>query len=611
MTAHHTGGGEAEPRSDSGAATPDQTTRWTAPGGPAISPLPPVEPSAAYDTPPGRPSAIRRWLLPLVGLVVVGLIAAALVVVVLNMQPTADAGATRAGYEYLPDRATIALELRLDLPGDQRQQLFSFVSRLPDMQGAAEVEEGLRELVEEAVADMTDGSGSYRDDVEPWFEGWMVVGMQLPENLMSSDEGAFVGVFGSRDRGLAEQAMIRLRPAAEWSAEAGPGGREIWTGRDRFDDGDLSGYAVTDDAVVFGASADDVRRALEVKAGNLPSLLEVSRFGDALDRQPTSRMGMFWLDMEALQDVLGSMPGGMMASPFQCDELPQPRGMTGSLYMREGRAVIDVVADMPEGSSLPQMRDSGLARHLPADTFFLTEIRDVGESARKTLDCLRKNPTIGHELRDIEEGMGQRIDQLIGWAGDVAIAARYDGNRATGGLLIRVTDQGRANESMGQLRALITAMGGSDVTVREEDYNGARLVSFDLGEDFGNLAEPPLPTTSLAYAFRDDLLVIGVDASFARAVLDAEGGANLADTDAYREAIEAAGGASNGGQVYVSLVGSAALLDAALRMAGGDMMDEQLADFREVLGSMDSLAMVSRVDGEAVLTRMVLSAREP
>jgi hypothetical protein len=590
----------------------DEATRWSAPSGPAISPLPPVGPSAAYETPPGRPSAIRRWLLPLVGLVFLALIAGALIFVVLNMQPTANAGASRAGYEYLPDRAMMAVELRLDLPGDQREQLFSFVSRFPKMGDAAAVEQRLTGLLEEAVANMTDGSGSYRDDVEPWFEGWVVAGAQIPENLMRGDDGAFVAVLGSRDRARAAQAMVVLRPAGDWTAQAGPGGHEIWVGQDRFGDGDVNAYAVTDDAVVIGAGADDVRRAIEVKAGNAPSLLEVSRFTEALARQPGSRMAMFWIDAEALEDSLGSVPGGMLGTPFDCEQLPQPRGMAGSMYMRDGRAIFDAVLEMPDGAEMPAMRDSGLAQHMPADTFVFFDTRDVGDSASKALACLRQNPMIGSDLREIEQGMGQSLDQLISWAGDVGIGMRYDGSRATVGLLIKVTDQARAAESMGQLRALITALGGGEVTVRDEDYHGARMVTFDFGTELDNMAKPPLPAASLAYAFKDDLLVIGVDASFARAVIDVQPGINLATSEAYRRAIEAAGGATNSGQAYVAFGGAMTLVDAAMEMTmGGGIADEQLADFRKVVESMESLAFVTTVDGQATLTRLVLTTRQP
>jgi hypothetical protein len=613
MSTHDSGTGRPDaPAPDDRPDASDEATRWTVPSGPAISPLPPVDPSAAYETPPGRPSAIRRWLLPLVGLVFLALIAAALIFVVLNMQPTADGGASRAGYQYLSDRSMMAVELRLDLPGDQREQLFSFISRFPNMGDAAAVEQRLTGLVDEAVADMTDGSGSYRDDVEPWFEGWLVAGAQVPADLMRADDGAFVAVMGSRDRTRASEAMLRLRPAGDWTVQPGPGDHEIWVGRDRFGGGDMNAYTVTDDAVVVGASADNVRRALEVKAGSSPNLLEVGRFSDALGRQPVGRMAMFWIDAEALQDSLDSIPGGAAGTPFECDQLPSPRGMAGSMYMRDGRAIVDVVMEMPEGTELPQVRDSGLAQHMPADTFLFLDTRDVGDSASKAIDCLRQNPMFASQLRDIEEGMGQPIDQLISWAGDVGIGLRYDGNRATGGLVIRVTDQGRAAESMGQLRALITALGEGEVTVRDEDYHGARMVTFELGDELDDMAEPPLPTASLAYAFKDDLLVIGVDASFARAVIDAQPDLSLASSAAYRQAIEVAGGATNAGQAYVAIGGAMTFVDAAMEMTiGGDLMDEQMGDFREFMASIESLAVVSTVDGQTTLSRMVLSTRQP
>jgi hypothetical protein len=124
---------------------------------------------------------------------------------------------------------------------------------------------------------------------------------------------------------------------------------------------------------------------------------------------------------------------------------------------------------------------------------------------------------------------------------------------------------------------------------------------------------PPAPQASMAYAFVDDLVVIGVDTSFVRAVIDTQPADSLASSAEYRRAVEAAGGASNGGVMYVDLGTSAMLADMLLTSGpmDGGMMDAPAREMRAVLGALESLVLVSRVEGDVALTRIVLSAREP
>jgi hypothetical protein len=614
----HDSGTSGQPRPDDGSTTPDgQTQQWNAPAGPPVSALPPIGAVPGYAPPPVQEPGRRNWLLPLVGVLGMVLLVAVGVFIFLNMQSSPANDPARAGYAYLPDRSLMAMELRLDFPADQRDQFLTFVSRFPGFTDAASVEQRMQELLNEAIASATSGMATYQDDVEPWFAGWIVAGGDLPTNPLMAEAPSFVAAIGSNDRAAAELAMERFRGADSWTSQAGPGGTTIWVGSARFD-GSSSSYAVTDDAIVVGMNAADVRRALETGSGNSPSLLEVSSFAAALARQPAGRMAMFWVDAEAMADFAeGAMPGGGMDDPFAftCDAFPSPRSIASSLYMRDGRAYIDVTVEMPEDAAQPQMRDSGLAQRMPANTFLFMDSREVGSTVSDLLDCLRDNPLMAGQLEEIEDGIGQPIDQLIGWAGDAALGVRYDGVRASGGLVIQVTDQPRAAEAMGQLRALITASAGSmgEVTVRDEDYNGARMVTFEIGETGTELAPPPAPSASLAYAFAGDLLIIGVDASFTRAVIDTQAENSLNANPTYRRAIDAAGGSSNGGVMYLDFATTMALVEAGMGAVdgpGGGMIDDQMRDVREFMAALESMAVVSVVDGQASITRIVLSTRE-
>jgi hypothetical protein len=616
MSTHDRGDPQGAPHPAGSEPTDtDATSRWTVPGGPAVSPLPPVGPAAAYDTPPGNPRGIRRLLLPLVGILALVLVVAVLVLVFLNMQQ-AGAGETRAAYEYLPQDTVMAMEVRMDLPGDQRQQFVTFVSRFPGFDDAAQVERRMDEMLNEAVGTATNGLANYQDDVEPWFTGWAVVGAKGSPDMTASEPESFVAVLGSTDRGRAELGMERLRGPGSWSSQAGPGNTTIWTGQANVA-GTLA-YGLTDDAVVIATRPEAVRQAIETKTTGAPSVLAANGFSEALDRQPQGRLAMFWMDTQAFGQAGGpggqDDPFGENPFAFECDAFPSPTAMAGSLYMRDGRAVMEFALQMPEGADMPQMRDSGLAGRMPRDTLLYIDVRDLGQSATTTLECLREAPMFGEQLREIEEQLGQPVDSLLSWAGDTAIGIRYDGSRVTGGLVVRMADEQRAAEAMGQVRALITAAGGQEgnVTVREEEYNGARMTTFEFAGDFDDMLEPPAPEASLSYAFHGDLMIFGMDAGFARTVIDTDVANSLSSQDAFRRSVDAAGGSNNGGVFFIDMTRSMGLVDDLTQMMmGPGGTDPQFQEMRDFMGSLEAITAVPTRAGQQVIMRLVLSTREP
>lgn len=612
-----TGGWTAPADPPTSRWAPDQpTSQWTSPAGPPASPLPPIGSApAGYSfaaQPVERPRG-RSWLLPIAGLVAIVLVAAVAIFVFLNQTQSVGADAARPGYAYLPADSAMAMEMRLDLPAGQREEFVRFVTRFPQVGDSGQVERRMDELLNEAIASASGGLANYQDDVKPWFTGWIVGGGAMPREAMAGDAGEFVIVLGSTNRASAEIGLERLRGSGNWTSQSGPGGATIWSGPTNWDGGSNT-YAVTDDAVLAGNNFETVRTALQRKASDSPSLLGKESFTAALDRQPGGRMAMFWMDYEALRTAIEGANQGVLGNQFQftCPGAAEPHSMSGSLSMRDGNAHFDLVIESAPGGPAIAMRDTGLAQRMPADTFFFTTALDVGDTVTTTLDCLRSNPMVNSQLRDIEEQIGQPIDGFLSWAGDASIGVRFDGTRVTGGLVVKVTDESRASETMGQLRALITAGMGAEesVTVRDEDYNGARIVTFEMDDPFGSM-QPPMPEPTFAYAFAGDLLVLGFDASFARAVIDTQADDSLATNAEYRRAVEAAGGTNNLGVMYLDFATTWQLAEGLMLPMGGGGSNPQLQEVRTIFGSLESLAMVSRADGDRVIVHLVLSTREP
>jgi hypothetical protein len=348
----------------------------------SVAPMPPLERVGGPRR--GRPA----WLAPLVGLVIVGLLAAAGVFVVLSSQ--ASDAAVRKGYAYVPDTAFMAMELRLDLPGNQRDEVVRFLSHFPDLADSAAIEQKFSDMVNDALASATSDEADYDRDIKPWFSGWVIVAGWMDEsgtaNRGFGSAPSVVAIVGTADRPAAEASLERLRNGDRWTTTEGAHGQVINTSTDAWS---TQAYTVTDDAIVLGSSADVVNAALMAQAGDSRSLVEQDGFTKALDAMPANRLGLFWMDPQAYGKAFGNLYGMGGQNPF--DVLNFAACQAGSstptavppivaaLYLREGKALFDERIEWPaESTAPPEARDDGLAASLPADTFLFADQHELG-----------------------------------------------------------------------------------------------------------------------------------------------------------------------------------------------------------------------------------------
>jgi hypothetical protein len=564
----------------------------------------------AVRPPSGRPP----WLLPVTAAVAL-LIAVSIVGVWALSGALTDntVDPARTGYAYVPATSTVVAEVRLDLPAGQKEQLGTFLSRFPGFDSASTVESKLVDALDDVVRSATQGKANYKDDVQSFFAGWVVAAISV--HGATPGPASPLVLFGVSDRASAETAMLKLRSSTlAWTAED-VGGVQVWSGNwsqpGALDFG-LGGqaYAVTDDVVIYGSTADDIKGALDTHAGKTQSLLDTQRFADALHRVPTGRLGLVWVDIEGSGATAMMRGTAAMAGPA-CAALQSntPTDGAAALYLRDGRAAIDISYARPAGGAPLQIRQSSLDAHVPADVFLYAETKRAAGSSSSALDCLRSYPGIKDQLAQLEQSIGN-LDDLTSWIGDTGVALRFDGSKVTGGLVIQVTDEIKASEALGQLRAALTALGNQagGVTVNEETYQGARLVTFEFSGRGLSSLPPILPATSLAYALKDGLLVIGVDASFARSVLDTQSSTSLAAKDSYRRALEFAGATQNGGALFVDMPAVLKVADAV--EAGMPGAGANLSQMRAFLEPLDDAAIFVVGDDRTTTIRIRLNTRD-
>ena len=87
-------------------------------------------------------------------------------------------------------------ELRLDLPGDQRQAAGQFLSKFPGFADQAALESKLDEVLDQLVKDASKGDQSYTTNIKPWFSGelGLAIGPLPAASKITSDPKAIDSV---------------------------------------------------------------------------------------------------------------------------------------------------------------------------------------------------------------------------------------------------------------------------------------------------------------------------------------------------------------------------------------------------------------------------------
>src|SRR5262245_9510199 len=182
----------------------DQTTIEELPAAPAYAPAPaPVpsqptaDPSAAPPAPRRRGRAGLRWLVAIVGIVVIVASSPAIVALAAG-----GAGVTAVAMGYVPTTTVSYTEARLVLPGDQKQKLGEFLkTAFPGFDDQSQLDVKLNELLDRLTKSATDGKHTWSTEIAPWFGGQVGVAMNPPDPNALTQTTSVTGAAGS-DGGL-------------------------------------------------------------------------------------------------------------------------------------------------------------------------------------------------------------------------------------------------------------------------------------------------------------------------------------------------------------------------------------------------------------------------
>jgi hypothetical protein len=584
-------------------------------------------PAAAAGPDGTRPRSRNRlrWGLALLGIaVVVG--ASALIVSLAGGRPTPS-----IALGYMPATTAQYTEVRMDLPGDQRQKLAAFLANFPSFKDQTQLEPKLDEVFDRIVSAASDGKQTWTKDIKPWFGGQIAIGMSVPEPLVqpsassqpSPELGALTPAMSQANAALLVVTISDRAKAAAWIASLGTDlSRSTYNGADLFTastPGGTAGALAITDKVIIAGSVDKVKAAVD--GNGQGSLAQDADVKAALGQVDRDYVVFGFMKIRAYTDAIlktASTLDPALLDKTQIDEtvvsiLPTWQASTAR-FENDALVTSSTYPSLAIGYDATN-RKSTLLDHVPAKSVFYAEAHDVGPALTALLAKFRALPETKAAFAQLDQAMSLvgGYDAVAGWWGDAAVVVTPGADGTIGGgLLVKPRDQAAAERLFTTLRGFL-ALGGSStgLNVRTEDHNGTTIVILDFsaapGMASGSL--PPGYKPELAYAVNKDVVVIGYGRDFVASVLDTTSTSSLG-ADARFKGLVGRVGEENIGLSFVDVTAIRGLIEPlAQGTAPADAWTKYQTDVKPYLEHIDAVISAVRKDGSLDRAQAALTAR--
>lgn len=580
----------------------------------------------APTTPPVSPAPRRRsggplrWIVALLAtLIVVGAIAG---VAYFASSTSTPASASLA---YMPPETVSYTEIRMDLPGTQREKVSRFLAHFPGFQDRTTLDQGLDQALDRLLKQVSKERYSYTGDIKPWFTGQLSYAMldapamvpSITGGATPSTIGRVLVVLGVQDRAKAQTELDKIRGdltgAGGSVVTSDANGTQIVTLSGKT--GDQSGsYALTNDAIVMATRVEDLTAALSRKTSNGASLAGAAGFKDNLGKLGADRVGLSYFNTDGLRGQLQALaPAGRPGSAivaFLASKVPSV--VMSSIRFEGDRLVADGYSKSAAGATVGSGRDSGLAKRVPADSLAYAEIADLGTFVRELVTAVKADPFAAQagpdaqqQITQVEGILGAKLENYFDWLGNLSIAGGLSNGKPAVALVASVTDEALARTRITQLTSLISAAGGSTgIKVRQQDYAGTSITLLDLGSL--SSAVPGMGADqSLGFAIKDGAFVLGVGEAYLKSLLDLKPEASLNGAQRFSDALKAAGGPATSGLVYVDVAGVRSALEANLPADARQQYEQQLKPYLQPLDQLISVGVQDGADQRSHLQLIV------
>ena len=560
-----------------GDAAPSYATPQPYEPGVAWAPAVPVS-----TTPARRRGGRLRWAAALAIVAVILGASAAVAALITN-------GASRSTVlGYVPPGSIAYGEVRLDLPGDQRQAVGAFLSKFPGFHDQAALDTKLDEILDQFIKKATNDKQTYTTDIKPWFGGeiGLTVG-PLPAASSMTDPATLTGAL----RALALLSVTDPAAADAWidktiAASGAKTTTETYNGVSLTvldaGTGPKIAYAVIGDKVAAFGDLTSVKAAVDT--GGKSGFESEPGPKAALASSSGDHVGFVYLALQPLLDwstglnKAASQAGGTVPVVNDSIKTLLPAWTAGWLSFDSDAMVIESTAPKAQTPIGPtENRTSTLARHIPSTAIATSISHDLGKTIDQALTLYASQPAYKDMLDQVDKALGLigGREGAIGWIGDTALVVNDAGGTLEGGIVIDPTDSAAATRLSAAVQALVGLGGASQgITVHDESYNGTTIVIIDLGDASklssagGTSMALPLPAghIEIAYAVTDDVVAIGTGPAFVKHVLDTTEATSLASDPQYKRLADRVGPGT--ASAFVDIAAVRGLAEKA--MAGGD-----------------------------------------
>ncbi|HKG57702.1 MAG TPA: DUF3352 domain-containing protein [Candidatus Limnocylindrales bacterium] len=596
---------DGAPTTAGGASHDAPTVVWTAPRRDPVEDLTPAH--AAPVVTSRRGSALRWAVALLVTVLVVGGAFAGVFLLTGQSAPSGVAG-------YVARDAIVYADVRLDLPGDQRQRVGELLSKFPGFADQSILDAKIDDVFDRVVRAATRDEQTWTNDIKPWFGGEIGFAFsQLPDPSHPSNiRGLFVITVtdAAKARAWLETVTTKSRTATT---------RESYNGTDLVVAGDAAtkfAYGVTDKVILLG-DVGSVKAGVDTKGNG-----EFGRSGGpraAADAFDGDTVGYMFMDTRRYIDWAMTMspqasPGAFPFDSSLRDMLPE--WVAGRVRARADGLAFESVAPATTSKVSRENRLSAIAPHLPPSTIAILEGHDVGTGIIEAVDLYRKSASTAEAMKSVDQAAGVLggMDAIVGWMDQASIVVTRDGSSVGGGAVFTATDRAAGERLLTTLRSYAVLAGGQiGVKVTDSQYAGVTVTTVDFGDlrDLAQMANlQGLPTTgrfTISYASTPDVIAIGVGDAFVRSVLDAKPGSSLADDARYKSMLDGAG-PRNVGSMWVDLKAVRELVETAAASSGASLAAYN-RDVKPYLEHLDGFVETATTDGNLNRATMVLVVR--
>jgi len=525
------------------------------------------------------------------------LVSVSLLLAMTGIAVFAQTGAT-GGPVYVPATAVGYAEVRLDLPGDQHDQLAAFMAHFPGFADPAAFDTKLNQVLDQALSSSTGGSATWTGNIQTWSNGQVGVGiLALPTT--AGAQPSFVVGLGLRDRAALESQLTTML-GTRTATTQDHAGTTITTA------GNVS-YALTDAYLLVSPAVADVESSLDVLAGTAPSLAANADYQAARASQPAADLGSFYLQTAAFKPLIEQQLNLQSGSAMLLGQLANlPAWISGYAQIASDHLTVGASTQLASGSMAPSVRETDLAAHFPASTLAYVETRDLGTTVDTLLAQLKTqlaaDPKNSQTITGIEQGLGATLDKVLDFVQDGAVGVGFDGQQLSAGIVATLTDEASGGRRIQTLLGLLRLVGGganAPFTITSSVVSGATVTTITLQPSAGIPADLPF-TPAISVAVADGHLYLGLG-DFAATALAQDPQASLATSPRYAAGVSAAG-TPNAGVIWVDAAAVAPLL---VQMAGADDTAYE-TNIKPWVDALDYFVATATVDGDVASLKALL-----